>query len=131
MASGVLRHEAQTVGHQHTDGWAVDLEEALKQTIAGEVRFDRGGRALYATDLSIYRQMPVGVVIPRTLDDVVVRQRNAVEPAFTTALDDGFETARAVGRIARMKVKVDPHRETRLRRRPRAAAAGARARTAG
>jgi FAD/FMN-containing dehydrogenase len=71
MASGVLRHAAQTVGHQQTDGWAVDLEEALKQTIAGEVRFDRGGRALYATDLSIYRQMPVGVVIPRTLDDVV------------------------------------------------------------
>ncbi len=71
MASGVLRHAAQTVGHQQTDGWALDLEEALKQTITGEVRFDRGGRALYATDLSIYRQMPVGVVIPRTLDDVV------------------------------------------------------------
>jgi FAD/FMN-containing dehydrogenase/Fe-S oxidoreductase len=43
----------------------------LKQTIAGEVRFDPGSRALYATDLSIYRQVPVGVVIPRTIDDVV------------------------------------------------------------
>ena len=71
MASGVLRHAAQTVGHQQTDGWALDLEVALQQTIAGEVRFDRGSRALYATDLSMYRQIPVGVVIPRTIDDVV------------------------------------------------------------
>src|ERR671931_1581394 len=71
MASGVLRHATQTVEHQHTDGWALDLEATLQQTITGEVRFDSGGRALYATDLSIYRQVPVGVVIPRTIDDVV------------------------------------------------------------
>src|ERR1044072_140056 len=71
MASGVVRPVTQTVEHQHTDGWALDLEETLKQTIAGEVRFDSGGRALYATALSIYRQVPVGVVIPRTIDDVV------------------------------------------------------------
>src|ERR1051326_372625 len=71
MASGVLRHTVQTIEHQHTDGWALDLEEALKRVIAGEVRFDSGSRALYATDLSIYRQVPVGVVIPRTIDDVI------------------------------------------------------------
>src|SRR5215467_9893 len=71
MASGVLHHTARTVEHQHTDSWALDLEATLKRTIAGEVRFDQGSRALYATDLSIYRQVPVGVVIPRTVDDVV------------------------------------------------------------
>ncbi len=39
--------------------------------VEGEVRFDPGSRALYAHDLSIYRQVPIGVVVPRTVDDVV------------------------------------------------------------
>src|ERR1700691_5887606 len=46
------------------------LEEALRVEIGGEVRFDRGTRALYATDGSNYRQVPIGVVIPRDTDDV-------------------------------------------------------------
>ena len=47
------------------------LEQQLRKTISGEVRFDHGSRALYATDGSNYRQVPLGVVIPRTIDDVV------------------------------------------------------------
>ena len=47
-----------------------DLAEALAAEIAGEVRFDPASRALYATDLSIYRQVPIGVVIPRDVADV-------------------------------------------------------------
>src|SRR5579859_5963083 len=47
------------------------LAEALRERIAGEVRFDSGSRALYATDSSNYRQVPIGVVIPRGVDDVV------------------------------------------------------------
>ena len=43
----------------------------LRHRIDGEVRFDEGSRALYATDLSIYRQVPIGVVIPRHIEDVV------------------------------------------------------------
>ncbi len=39
--------------------------------IHGEVRFDRGSRALYATDGSNYRQIPIGVVVPRDTDDVL------------------------------------------------------------
>jgi FAD/FMN-containing dehydrogenase/Fe-S oxidoreductase len=35
------------------------------------VRFDRGSRALYATDGSSYRQVPIGVVLPRDIDDVI------------------------------------------------------------
>src|SRR5256885_1421681 len=45
---------------------AADLRRVLK----GEVRFDRGSRALYATDGSNYRQPPIGVVIPRDAEDV-------------------------------------------------------------
>src|SRR5690349_23869526 len=43
----------------------------LKATVTGEVRFDSGSRALYATDSSNYRQVPIGVVIPKTRDDVI------------------------------------------------------------
>ncbi len=49
---------------------AETLASKLKRNIEGEVRFDPGGRALYATDGSNYRQTPIGVVIPRSLDDV-------------------------------------------------------------
>ncbi|HKB87539.1 MAG TPA: FAD-binding oxidoreductase, partial [Ignavibacteriaceae bacterium] len=48
-----------------------DLVGELKNKIKGEVRFDKGSRALYATDGSNYRQVPVGVVIPRDKDDVI------------------------------------------------------------
>ena len=47
------------------------LRRELDAAIEGEVRFDAGSRALYATDLSIYRQVPIGVVVPRTVEDVV------------------------------------------------------------
>src|SRR6201993_2180311 len=47
------------------------LESDLRSRIAGEVRFDTSSRALYATDGSSYRQVPIGVVIPRSLDDVI------------------------------------------------------------
>src|SRR5437764_4331739 len=51
------------------------LERALRGEIAGEVRFDRGTLAMYANDASNFRQVPVGVVIPRTLDDVAAAHR--------------------------------------------------------
>ncbi len=43
----------------------------LQGAIEGEVRFDAGSRALYATDASNYRQVPVGLVVPRSAKDVV------------------------------------------------------------
>src|SRR4051812_25823359 len=49
-------------------GDETELAQALRGSIEGEVRFDRGSRALYATDASNYRQVPIGVVIPRTVD---------------------------------------------------------------
>jgi len=47
------------------------LEAALRRNIKGEVRFDNGSRALYAADGSSYRQVPIGVVLPRDTDDAV------------------------------------------------------------
>ena len=47
------------------------LARELRDAIQGEVRFDEGSRALYATDASNYRQVPIGVVIPRSKEDVI------------------------------------------------------------
>ncbi len=52
-------------------GEARELERELKRTLQGEVRFDRGSRALYATDGSNYRQIPIGLVVPRDDEDVI------------------------------------------------------------
>ncbi|MBO2459932.1 FAD-binding and (Fe-S)-binding domain-containing protein [Actinomadura violacea] len=51
------------------------LAKALAKAVEGEVRFDDGARALYANDASNYRQVPIGVVVPKTLDDVVAVHR--------------------------------------------------------
>jgi FAD/FMN-containing dehydrogenase/Fe-S oxidoreductase len=49
---------------------AATLVAELRSTVEGEVRFDIGSRGLYTTDASNYRQVPLGVVIPRSLQDV-------------------------------------------------------------
>src|SRR5579884_3870797 len=50
---------------------AAALEADLRDAVRGEVRFDAGSRALYATDGSVYRQVPIGVVLPKDADDVI------------------------------------------------------------
>lgn len=47
------------------------LERELTESVNGEVRFDDGSRAMYSTDGSNYRQVPIGVVVPRDVDAVV------------------------------------------------------------
>ncbi|HEY6929400.1 MAG TPA: hypothetical protein VJA66_06970, partial [Thermoanaerobaculia bacterium] len=42
-----------------------ELARRLAREIRGEVRFDDGSLALYATDASNYRQVPIGVVLPK------------------------------------------------------------------
>jgi FAD/FMN-containing dehydrogenase/Fe-S oxidoreductase len=71
-----LLHESQItwarphdVGYPHEEARA--LEKNIKARIEGEVRFDQGSRALYATDASNYRQVPIGVVVPKTTEDVL------------------------------------------------------------
>jgi FAD/FMN-containing dehydrogenase/Fe-S oxidoreductase len=51
------------------------LEKELRKAVKGEVRFDSASRALYAHDSSNFRQVPIGVVIPRDGDDVVAVHR--------------------------------------------------------
>src|SRR6202040_2070801 len=50
---------------------ASGLAQSLRASIQGDVRFDNGMRALYATDGSNYRQVPIGIVLPRDVDDVL------------------------------------------------------------
>ncbi len=47
------------------------LQERLRQAVDGEVRFDLGSRAAYSVDSSNYREVPVAVVAPRSVDDAV------------------------------------------------------------
>lgn len=63
------RHRKEVKGPLFINASAIEAD--LRAAIEGEVRFDAGSRALYATDGSNYRQVPIGVVIPRSIDDVV------------------------------------------------------------
>ncbi|MFF4496046.1 FAD-binding and (Fe-S)-binding domain-containing protein [Streptomyces sp. NPDC001546] len=44
------------------------LERALEAEVDGEIRFDAGSRGAYSTDASNYRQVPLGVVVPRSVE---------------------------------------------------------------
>ena len=58
------------------------LEAQLKDALDGEVRFDKTSRTVYAVDASIYEVQPIGVVLPRSSEDVV----RAVEIAAAHAV---------------------------------------------
>jgi FAD/FMN-containing dehydrogenase/Fe-S oxidoreductase len=62
-----------TAAEEHDDHRpdARSLAADLAREVRGEVRFSQGSRALYANDASVYRQLPLGVVVPRTPEDVV------------------------------------------------------------
>jgi FAD/FMN-containing dehydrogenase/Fe-S oxidoreductase len=62
-------HRQNAVNSSSID--AQGLEKELRISIRGEVRFSDGDRALYSTDSSNYRQIPIGVVIPRDKHDVI------------------------------------------------------------
>lgn len=47
-----------------------ELSARLRREVQGEVRFDRGTRGRYSTDASIYQIEPVGVLVPKSIDDV-------------------------------------------------------------
>ncbi|MGH8981237.1 MAG: FAD-binding and (Fe-S)-binding domain-containing protein [Acidimicrobiales bacterium] len=66
MAVGMVGQEAIDVAGLH---------RALADAVACEVRFDAGALAMYANDASNFRQVPIGVVIPESLDDVVAAHR--------------------------------------------------------
>ena len=47
------------------------LQAELKKVIEGDVRFDRMSKALYSTDASVYKILPIGLVIPKTRQDII------------------------------------------------------------
>ncbi len=56
---------------QATESDTREMVEELNRLVSGEVRFDKMSRVLYSTDASIYEIEPVGVVIPRSAEDVI------------------------------------------------------------
>ncbi len=48
------------------------LENNLRDTIKGDVLFDRASRGRYSTDASIYQVEPGGVVVPRDESDLAL-----------------------------------------------------------
>ena len=74
--NGVRPKATQRPGSvNHADVDAAGLEAELRATVRGEVRFDASTRAMYATDASNYRQVPIGLVIPKDAEDVERRPR--------------------------------------------------------
>ena len=61
----------KTMSTNSTTSDTESLAEELRQQVDGEVRFDKMSRLLYSTDASIYQIEPIGIVIPRSADDVV------------------------------------------------------------
>ncbi|MFH8487750.1 FAD-binding and (Fe-S)-binding domain-containing protein [Streptomyces longisporoflavus] len=66
VAGGTRVNDASPVHDASPD--TAGLERALRERVDGEVRFDAGSRGAYATDGSNYRQVPIGVVVPRSVD---------------------------------------------------------------
>ncbi|MBI2536710.1 MAG: FAD-binding oxidoreductase, partial [Gemmatimonadetes bacterium] len=60
---------AQLYGSRAGDGTAA-FGARLRRELGGEVLFDRFTRGRYSTDASMYQITPVGVVVPRTVEDV-------------------------------------------------------------
>jgi hypothetical protein len=60
LASARSRHQTR----QGVDTKALASE--LASAVEGDVRFDAGTQAMYAVDASNYRQVPLGVVVPRS-----------------------------------------------------------------
>ena len=73
---------AMSKGGERERADARSLARELMHEVRGEVRFSPGSRTLYANDASVYRQLPIGVVIPRDASDVInamaVCRRNGV-----------------------------------------------------
>jgi len=81
------------------------LEHELRRSTEAEVQFTDGYRAMYSTGGSNYRMLPIGVVIPRSVDDVVEAVRVCREHA-APVLPRGGGTSLA-GQIANVAVVLD------------------------
>jgi FAD/FMN-containing dehydrogenase/Fe-S oxidoreductase len=69
LTANAFAERAEDSKHSQVDAPA--LAAVLRSRIQGEVRFDDSSRAIYATDGSSYRQVPIGVVLPRNNEEVI------------------------------------------------------------
>src|SRR5919205_4663957 len=114
------------VGKKRGRGGSSNLEVGalaaeLRERVKGEVRFDEGYRAIYSTDGSNYRQVPLGVVVPRDPEDVVAalavcrRHRVPVTPrgCGTSLAGQGTNAAVVIDTSRNMReiIEVDPDRK--------------------
>src|SRR5690242_21192173 len=95
------REPADTERAVDRDGLAAELARSIE----GEVRFDAGSRALYASGGANYRQVPIGVVIPKSVDDIV-RTVEACRRFGAPILSRGGGTSLA-GQICNVAVVMD------------------------
>lgn len=77
---------------------ATQLEAELRRMVRGEVRFDAGTRAMYSTDASNYRQVPIGLVLPKDAEDVertLAACRKFDAPVFSRGADTSLAGERS------------------------------------
>ena len=94
-----------STGGLHEPVDVVELQAALREAVDGEVRFDAGSRGAYATDGSNYRQVPLGVVLPHSVD-AAVRAVEVCRRFRTPVLSRGGGTSLA-GQATNTAVVVD------------------------
>ena len=77
----------------------IALQRALERQVSGEVRFDAVSRALYSTDASVYQISPLGVVVPRTRDDLITIVRVCAEHRVPLTMRGGgtSQAGQAIG----------------------------------
>ncbi len=100
------------------------LAERLRRAVEGDVLFDRASRGRYATDASIYQVEPLGVVLPRTVDDVAATLAIAREAGVPVLARGGgtSQCGQTVNRAVvidcskhlRRMLAIDPERQTAL-----------------
>lgn len=75
------------------------LERDLAAAVTGEVRFDKVSRALYSTDASVYQILPLGVVVPRTREDLIAAVMTAARHRCSVTLRGGgtSQAGQAIG----------------------------------
>ncbi|MFL6029395.1 MAG: FAD-binding and (Fe-S)-binding domain-containing protein [Gaiellaceae bacterium] len=81
------------------------LQHELRRSTEAEIRFSDGDRAIYSTGGANYRMLPIGVVIPRSVDDVVETVRVCREHR-APVLPRGGGTSLA-GQVANVAVVLD------------------------
>lgn len=71
MKESELLEQVRPDEHPQPDVNVKELEKELEKVITGEVRFDQGSRMLFAADASNYRMVPLGIVVPKSEEDII------------------------------------------------------------